>query len=291
MFVMALGMKYLALFLVVLCCAGGTLSADDQVRRVQEALRKRNLYFGEIDGRKNAEVTGALKRFQQRQGLPANGDVTQPTLTSLGISGTTKPGEEWPEGPVLKSDVARRISEADRRFLESNPSPVPDPIADTEPEPSPAAPPVVISPEANPPPGKSPEPSPPSTKSPEPRTATTKSPERPPCPRPVAEAPTPADAADTPTQFVRKYLAACETNHLAEEMRFYGPRMNYFDHGLVDSAFVARDVQHYYKRWPHRRYELLDCKITPLKESEWKRGSASPFTIPMTKSKRSPAAR
>jgi hypothetical protein len=37
MFVMALGMKYLARFLLVLCSAGGTLSADNEVRRIQEA--------------------------------------------------------------------------------------------------------------------------------------------------------------------------------------------------------------------------------------------------------------
>jgi hypothetical protein len=237
MFVMAPGMKYLVLFLLSLCLAGWTVSADDQVRRAQEALRKRNLYFGEIDGRKNEEITGAIRRYQQRQGLPPTGDLTSPTLASLGIGGAAKPGEEWPEGPVLKSDVARQISEADRRFLEDNPAPTPEPIAEV----SPAAPPVVIPPEASAQPEKPSEP---------PGAARTADPE-------------------TPTQFVRKYLAACETNRLAEEMGFYAPRMSYFDHGLVDAAFVARDVQHFYKRWPHRRYELLDCKITPLRESEW----------------------
>jgi hypothetical protein len=231
-------MKYLALLLLSLCLAGATASADDQVRRIQEALRKRNLYFGEIDGRKNEEITGAIKRYQQRQGLPPTGELTAPTLVSLGLGGASKPGEEWPEGPVLKSDVARQISEADRRFLEDNPSPMPDPIAEV----SPAAPPVVIPPEASPPGSRPPEP--------------------PLSPRPAVE-------TETPTQFVRNYLAACETNRLAEEMRFYAPRMSYFDHGLVDTAFVTRDVQHFYKRWPHRRYELIDCKITPLKESEW----------------------
>jgi hypothetical protein len=52
-------------------------------------------------------------------------------------------------------------------------------------------------------------------------------------------------------------------------MSFYAPRLSYFDHGQVDAAFVARDVEHFYKRWPHRHYELLDCKITPVKEGEW----------------------
>lgn len=239
MFVMPPDMKHLALALFGLCLTGGMASADDQVRRVQEALRKRNLYFGEIDGRKNEEITVAVKRYQQRQGLPPTGELTAPTLTSLGLALRGKAAEDWPEGPVLKSDVAREISEADRKFLEENLSP--DPIAES-PAVSPAAPPVVIPPEADPPKPKPPEA---------------------PCPKPGAP------GGGDPTQFVRQYLAACETNRLPEEMRFYAARMTYFDHGQVDAAFVAKDVERFYKRWPHRRYELLDCKITAVKESEW----------------------
>ena len=47
MFVLALDMKYLALAFLGLSVAGGTVFADEQVRAIQEALRKRNLYFGE----------------------------------------------------------------------------------------------------------------------------------------------------------------------------------------------------------------------------------------------------
>ncbi len=252
MSVMPFGMKSPALFLLCLCLAAGAARADDQVRRIQEALRKRNLYFGEIDGRKNDEVTGAIKRFQQRQGFAATGEVTPTTLTSLGISGASAPGEEWPEGPVLKSDAARQISEEDRRFLEEHPSSLPDPIADAAPEVSPAAPPVVIPPEAAPPPRKPPE-----------------RPERPERPESPPSPPAATEETDAPAQFVRRYLAACETNRLSEEMSFYAPRMSYFDHGQVDTAFVTRDVERFYKRWPHRHYELLDCKITPIKEGEW----------------------
>lgn len=236
MFVMAPGMKDLLLVLISLCLAAATASADDQVRRLQEALRKRNLYFGQIDGGKNEEVTGAIKRYQQRQGLPPTGELTSPTLTSLGIPAAVRPGEEWPEGPVLKSDTARAVSEEERRRLEEVALAQVVPIAAPPPNEPPAGEPIpgldlsAAAPAASPPRG--------------------------------AE-------VEAPAQFVREYLAACETNRLPEEMSFYAPRMSYFDHGLVDAAFVERDVQHFYKRWPHRRYELLDCKIVPVKEGEW----------------------
>src|SRR5687768_5814925 len=38
---------------------------DEQVRRVQEELRKRNLYFADIDGKKSKEVTAAIRRYQE----------------------------------------------------------------------------------------------------------------------------------------------------------------------------------------------------------------------------------
>ena len=43
--------------------------ADEQTRRAQEELRKRNLYFGDINGQMNRELTEALKRYQTRKGF------------------------------------------------------------------------------------------------------------------------------------------------------------------------------------------------------------------------------
>ena len=95
--------------------------ADEQVRQVQEELRRRNLYFGEVDGRNTEEIHEAMRRYQQRKGFPATGAFEQETLRSLGIqmeppaAGTTEP---LPDVPVLKSDSAREVSEKDRKFLE-----------------------------------------------------------------------------------------------------------------------------------------------------------------------------
>jgi len=66
-------------------CAGSVL-AEDRVRQVQEELRKRHLYFGDIDGRDNTELHSALKRYQARKGFTISGDIDPDTAASLGLA-------------------------------------------------------------------------------------------------------------------------------------------------------------------------------------------------------------
>lgn len=82
------------------------LRADDITRQVQEELRKRNLYFGDIDGRVSPSVCGALTSYQQRKGFVANGVLTEETLRSFGLRPPSASAATWPDLPVLKSDVA-----------------------------------------------------------------------------------------------------------------------------------------------------------------------------------------
>jgi hypothetical protein len=99
------------------------LLGDDAIRRAQEELRKRNLYFGEVDGRSNEELSGALKRYQARKGLQVTGEIDEETANSLNIrfAASKKGGEErWPDLPILKSDVARSLSDVQRRALEKH---------------------------------------------------------------------------------------------------------------------------------------------------------------------------
>src|SRR5687768_12491 len=97
------------LCLALLLSSAGVF-ADDRVRSTQEELRRRNVYFGDVDGRSSRELEQALKRYQARKGLAATGREDRETLRSLGIvtreKGEPAPKElEWPEEPVLKSDV------------------------------------------------------------------------------------------------------------------------------------------------------------------------------------------
>src|SRR5687768_15955037 len=116
-------MKTLACgFLAVICgLAIGPLRADETTRRLQEDLRRRYQYFGEIDGQQSEELTKALKSFQKRKGIAPSGLPDLATTQSLGLpvegNQPVQLASTLPDVPVLKSDQARDISEVDREFL------------------------------------------------------------------------------------------------------------------------------------------------------------------------------
>ncbi|MCA1659796.1 MAG: peptidoglycan-binding protein [Verrucomicrobiaceae bacterium] len=101
--------KSVLLFLFLSLALAGIARADEQTRQVQEELRKRHLFFRDIDGRATLEYALALKRYQARQGFPVSGVADEMTLYSLGIGEPLAPAEgttELPNVPVLKSDAA-----------------------------------------------------------------------------------------------------------------------------------------------------------------------------------------
>ena len=98
------------------------LFADEPTRRAQEELRKRNLYFGDVNGQMNPEMMEALKRYQTRKGFNSTGQLDDETASSLKIqvaSSNKSTPEPLPDVPVLKSDVAREIAEPDTAKLEA----------------------------------------------------------------------------------------------------------------------------------------------------------------------------
>jgi hypothetical protein len=103
--------KSLLLFLICALAFCGRVFADEETRRVQEELRKRHLFFRDIDGRQSPEYAMALKRYQERKGFAQSGLADGVTLYSLGIGEPPSPAEgasELPDVPVLKSDTALR---------------------------------------------------------------------------------------------------------------------------------------------------------------------------------------
>jgi hypothetical protein len=114
-------MKKTSIILAVLLVTGCAAVASEEMRQVQEELRKRNLYFGDIDGKATTETEGALRRYQERKGFPASGELCPLTRKSLNLAQLSESAEatNWPEETVLKSDAARRVSEADQKFLEA----------------------------------------------------------------------------------------------------------------------------------------------------------------------------
>ena len=129
--------RVLVCLCVLLIASPGILQGDETVRQVQEELRKRNLYFGNVDGQDSAELSGALKRYQTRKGFTVTGGIDAETATSLHIQTTVAASRPLPDLPVLRSDAARELPGAERIALEKaaednlDSSPTPPPPAES----------------------------------------------------------------------------------------------------------------------------------------------------------------
>ena len=113
-----------------------SLQANEKIRQAQEELRKRNLYFGNVDGQESPELSGALKRYQTRKGFAATGSVDDETATSLHIQTTMASARVLPDLPVLRSDTARELPAQQRvalqRAAEEDLDPSPTPLPPSE---------------------------------------------------------------------------------------------------------------------------------------------------------------
>lgn len=135
--------RYLSVVTVLLISSTLLTQADEAIRRAQEALRKRNLYFGDIDGQAHPELVEALKRYQARKGFEPTGELSEETARSLKIElfiSKKDSDEALPDIPVLKSDSARELAEPDRAALqpdiEVKPTPAATPAGTGTPSPS-----------------------------------------------------------------------------------------------------------------------------------------------------------
>jgi peptidoglycan hydrolase-like protein with peptidoglycan-binding domain len=74
----------LAFAVAVTLSVVASVSADDNVREVQEKLRDGGFYTGEIDGAYSPQLSTALTRYQIRNGLPITGQLDVDTSKALG---------------------------------------------------------------------------------------------------------------------------------------------------------------------------------------------------------------
>jgi hypothetical protein len=114
------GKRFIGCLVLLLSIAA--VSADEQVRQVQEELRRRNLYFGDIDGTPTPELANALRRYQARKGIQVTGAIDDATAASLDLqprsANVQRAVAPLPDVPVLRSDSARALSEQERIALE-----------------------------------------------------------------------------------------------------------------------------------------------------------------------------
>jgi len=128
-------MRPIVCLCLVLIGTAALVRADERIRQAQEELRKRNLYFGNVDGQESPELSGALKRYQTRKGFAVTGSVDNETATSLHILTTAISAGNLPDLPVLRSDAARELPAPERIALER----AADENADFAPSPFPPA--------------------------------------------------------------------------------------------------------------------------------------------------------
>jgi peptidoglycan hydrolase-like protein with peptidoglycan-binding domain len=120
-------MRILTSLFCLLLSMSSLARADETVRQVQEELRKRNLYFGNIDGQNSPPLANALKRYQARKGFAVTGKVDTDTAESLHVQTTTVAATaQLPDVPVLKSDTASALSESRRLALQREAEEKPD---------------------------------------------------------------------------------------------------------------------------------------------------------------------
>ena len=120
-------MRILTCLFCLLISISSLARADETMRQVQEELRKRNLYFGNIDGQTSPVLVDALKRYQTRKGFAVTGNVDEDTATSLHIQPTTgATATALPDMPVLKSDIESALPESQRLALQKEAEEKPD---------------------------------------------------------------------------------------------------------------------------------------------------------------------
>lgn len=240
----------------LLFLAGVPAQGEDDVRATQEELRRRNIYFGDVDGRSSNELTQAVKRYQQRKGFAASGAPDGDTLRSLGIRGA-QPGEappkelEWPEEPVLRGDSSLGSGDAVARVSQESgiaEAILAPAIAERMPgaargrkaagsgqrRASAAAAKIAATPRAG---------------------------------RRFKQDPK-LDPVQTPRElqaFVQRYLQVIGQRDLLAELCFYADRVNYFGQGSVDRRVVEAALRDYYSRWPKGRSKLIGgLRASPL---------------------------
>jgi peptidoglycan hydrolase-like protein with peptidoglycan-binding domain len=100
-----------------------TIFADEQVRRVQEELRKRHLFYGNMTGETSPALITAITRYQDKKGIRHTGRLDSETCASLGVVNTSvAPPAITPSFVVTENDVRDANGESLPNFLAVNAS-------------------------------------------------------------------------------------------------------------------------------------------------------------------------
>jgi peptidoglycan hydrolase-like protein with peptidoglycan-binding domain len=95
--------------------------ADPAVESAQQKLKDGGFYYGEINGKKDADTTAAIRRYQIRNGLQITGELNAETQRALGL--TSKPAAT----PAPATHPAQTPGPTPPGFLEETPAPTTTP--------------------------------------------------------------------------------------------------------------------------------------------------------------------
>jgi peptidoglycan hydrolase-like protein with peptidoglycan-binding domain len=219
---------------VVLLLGAGAVRAQDDLRSVQEELRRRSLYFGDVNGRDSAELQEATKRYQKRKGFSATGKPDRETLKSLGLvpRSPNEPAPQelaWPTEPVLPSD--EKINPvAVAKILNQETGIAPDAVVPKEL----------------------------ARRSSLQRKKAAVSNQPAPAPAAIDNRPrnSPAIAPTDLSRFVGDYFTAMMSNDIKRQIRYYADNVDYYRNGKIDRRIIEQTLRRYQARWPNRRYAM-----------------------------------
>jgi peptidoglycan hydrolase-like protein with peptidoglycan-binding domain len=239
-----------------------SVSADDNVRAVQEKLRDAGFYVGEIDGAYSSHLAAALSRYQIVNGLPITGQLDAETAKALGAKPAVTTSSANNQAQI--SETWQGLRKSDWEFLarlnarRATPAPAPDvkPNETMTGSDNKAA-----------------------TIPQGPRSAESSSQESPPSGAAIASdtgestSPPPATAAGFPapdfsTERLRDYVGAFVLAGLdpqiGSEAAFFADRVQYYDEGIKDREKIRQDLKRYDARWPERQFRLAgDITVEP----------------------------
>jgi peptidoglycan hydrolase-like protein with peptidoglycan-binding domain len=127
-------MKGSVLCFLVMLCTVSLVRADQAIRSLQQTLKDRGFYYGDITGDKSAETTAAIRRYQIRNGLKVTGEINDETLRSVNSNAVALASQ-----PASKPDTTEPNSvrpDASAQLSKSPPSPSfrqPDRLVKTNP--------------------------------------------------------------------------------------------------------------------------------------------------------------
>jgi Putative peptidoglycan binding domain len=237
-----------------------SVSANDNVRAVQEKLRDDGFYVGKIDGAYSTDLAAALSRYQIVNGLPITGQLDAETAKALGA----KPAVASSNDQARTSETWQGLRKSDWQFLarlnarRATPTPgvseTPNETMTGSDNKAATTPPGTRSDES------SPQESPPSGAV----IASEGGKPAPPPPATAASSPAPDFSTERLRDYVGAFVLAGLDPQVGAEAAFFADRVQYYNEGMKDREKIREDLKRYDSRWPGRKFWLAgDITVEP----------------------------